>query len=85
MDEEKPLRPTAEMLAALTERYSNVAIGKILGVSEAAVRTMLKRAGIERASRILTSLDDWHVAIIRGELKAELARMDKANGTVTTG
>jgi len=53
------------MLAALTERYSNIAIGKILDVSKAAVRTMLKRAGIERANRILTSLDDWHVAIIR--------------------
>ena len=66
LHEEKPLRPTGEMLAALTERYSNVAIGKILGVSEAAVRTMLKRTGIERANRILTSLDDWHLANHKG-------------------
>ncbi len=85
LDEEKPLRPTGEMLAVLTERYSNVAIGKILGVSEAAVRTMLTRAGIERANRILISLDDWHIAIIRAELKAELARKEHANGTVIAG
>lgn len=53
LDEDKPFRPTSEMLAALTERYSNIAIGKILDVSEAAVRMMLKRAGIRRASRVL--------------------------------
>jgi hypothetical protein len=73
------------MLAALTERYSNIAIGKILDVSEAVVRMMLKRAGITRASRLETRLDDWQPAIIRAELKAELARKDKANGMVTTG
>ena len=83
LDDDKPFRPPAEMLAALTERYSNIAIGKILDVSEAAVRMMLKRAGIRRANRILSSLDDWQAAIIRAELKAELARKDKANGTVT--
>ena len=85
LDEDKPFRPTSEMLAALTERYSNIAIGKILDVSEAAVRMMLKRAGIRRANRVLSSLDDWQAAIIRGELKAELARRDKANGTVASG
>jgi hypothetical protein len=53
LDDDKPFRPTAKMLAALTERYSNIAIGKILDVSEAAVRMMLKRAGIRRASRVL--------------------------------
>ena len=73
------------MLAALTERYSNIAIGKILDVSEAAVRMMLKRAGIKRANRISTSLDDWQAAIIRAELKAELARKEKPNGTVIAG
>jgi len=83
LDDEKPFRPTAEMLAALTERYSNIAIGKILGVSEAAVRMMLKRAGIKRANRVFSSLDDWQAAIIRAELKAEPARKEKANGKVT--
>ena len=73
------------MLAALTERYSNIAICKILDVSEAAARMMLKRAGIRRGNRVLSSLDDWQAAIIRAELKAELARKDKADGTVTAG
>jgi len=73
------------MLVALTERYSNIAIGKILDVSEAAVRMMLKRAGIKRANRVFSYLDAWQAAIIRAELKAELARKDTANGTVTTG
>ena len=41
------------MLAALTERYSNIAIGKILDVSEAAVRIMLKRAGITRLGHLI--------------------------------
>ena len=85
LEDDKPFRPTSEMLAALTERYSNIAIGKILDVSEAAVRMMLKRAGIRRANRVFSSLDDWQAAIIRAELKAELARKDKANGTVITG
>jgi hypothetical protein len=62
-----------------------MAIGKILDVSEAAVRMMLKRAGIRRASRVLSSLDDWQAAIIRAELKAELARKVKVNGTAITG
>ena len=85
LDHDKPFRPPARMLAALTERYSNIAIGKILDVSEAAVRMMLMRAGIRRANRVFSSLDDWQVAIIRAELKAELGRKDKANGTVDNG
>jgi hypothetical protein len=84
LEDKKPFRPPSEMLAALTERYSNIAIGKILEVSEAAVRMMLKRAGISRANRVLSTIDDWQAAIIRAELKAELARKDKANGMVTT-
>ncbi len=85
LEDEKPFRPTSEMLAALTERYSNIAIGNILDVSKAADRMMLKRAGIKRANRVLSSLDDWEAAIIRAELKAELARREKANGTVASG
>ena len=85
LDDDKPFRPTSEMLAALTERYSNIAIGKILDVSEAAVRMMLKRAGIRRANRIETRLDDWQAAIIRAELKVELARKGNPNGKVIAG
>jgi hypothetical protein len=29
---------------------------------------------------VFSSLDDWQAAIIRAELKAELAREEKANG-----
>jgi hypothetical protein len=73
------------MLAALTERYSNIAICKILDVSEAAARMMLKRAGIRRVNRVISSLDDWQAAIIRAELKAAVARRNKPNGTVFAG
>jgi hypothetical protein len=76
-----PRNPSSQTLAGLTERYSNVAIGKILDISEAAVRRMLKRAGIRRANRVFSSLDDWQAAIIRAELKAELARKDKTSRT----
>jgi hypothetical protein len=85
LDDDKPFRPSPEMLVALTERYSNIAIGKILDVSEAAVRMMLKRAGIRRTNRVFSSLDDWQATIIRAELKAEMVRKDKANGTVIAG
>jgi hypothetical protein len=79
---DKPFRPTSKILAALTERYSNIAIGKILAESEAAVKMMFKRAGIRRANRILSSLDAWQATIIKAELKAELARKGPPNGTV---
>jgi hypothetical protein len=72
-------------LAALTERYSNISIGKILEVSEAAVRMMLKRAGIRRAIQISSSLDAWQAAMIRAELKSELAQKDWAHATVNRG
>jgi len=82
LDDDKQFRPPTEMLVALTERYSNIAICKILDVSEAAVRMMLKRAGIKRANRVLSCLDDWQAAIIRAEVKAELLRRDKADRTM---
>jgi hypothetical protein len=85
LNDDKPFRPTSEVLSALTEGYSNIAIGKILEVSEAAVRKMLKRAGFISANRVFSALDDWQATIISGELKAELARKDKANGAVIAG
>ncbi len=66
-------------------RNHGIAIGKILDVSEAAVRMMLKWPGIRRAKRVFSSLDDWQAAIIRAELKAELAREEKPNGMVIAG
>ncbi len=74
LEEDRPFRPTMSMLAAMAERYSNIGIGKILLVSEKAVRDMLKRAGIKRTEPATTVLDDWQVALIRAELKAELGR-----------
>ena len=73
------------MLAALSEICSSIAIGKTLDVSEAAVGMMLPSAGIKRAKRVFTSLDDWQATVIRAELKAELVRKDKPNGKVVVG
>ncbi len=81
--EDEPLRSTSEILGALTERDSNSAIGKTLDVSEAAVRMMLKRAGIRRANRVFSSLDDWQAVLVRAELKAELALKECMNGELT--
>ncbi len=36
-------------------------------------------------NRVFSSLDEWQATIIRAELKVELARKDKANGTLTAG
>ncbi|MFO0892822.1 MAG: site-specific integrase [Isosphaeraceae bacterium] len=77
LEEGRPFRPTQAMLAALAERYSNIAIGKILRISEKAVRDRLKRAGIKRADPVTTVIDDWQVAIIRAELRAELSRRNE--------
>jgi hypothetical protein len=73
------------MLAAPTERYSKLAIGQILDVSEAAVRMMVKRAGNRRTNRVLSSIDDWQAAMIGAERKGELARKDRPKGTLSAG
>ncbi len=73
------------MPAALSDGYSNIAIGRFLDLTDAAVRIMLKPAGIRRANRVLSSLHDWQAVIIRAELKAKLAQKDTANGTVIAG
>jgi hypothetical protein len=70
--------------ASCNDLYSIIAIGKIRDVSEAAVRMMLRRAGVRRANRVCLFLYDWQAAIIRAELKAQLARKEHANGTVAT-
>lgn len=75
-----PLRPTTAMLAALAARYSNVAIARILMVTEAAVRKRLRRAGIVRRGRIRSELSDWDAAIVRGELRAEERRSHERLG-----
>jgi hypothetical protein len=67
LDDERRFRPPSDVLAVLTERYSNIAIGKILDVSAAAVWMMLKRAGIRRTNRVFSSLEDWQAAIIRAD------------------
>jgi hypothetical protein len=85
LEDDKRFGPTVEMLVALIEGYSNIAIGKILDVSKASVRMMLKRAGIRRANRVFSSPDDWQAVIIRAELKAELARKAKLNGKEVAG
>jgi hypothetical protein len=85
LDEDQPFRPASEIPAALMERYSNIAICKILDVSEAAVRMMLERTSLKRANRVFSSLDDWQAAIIRAELKAELARKETPNRKVVAG
>jgi len=85
LDEDKPFRPTSEMLAALTERYSSIAIGKMVDVSEAAAGMMLKRAGLTRANRVFLSLDDRRAAIFSAELTAESGQKQKAKRTVTAG
>ena len=69
LDDEQAFRPTRGMLMALAERYSNIAVSEILGISEVAVRKMLKRAGIKRANRVSASLDDWQAVIIGPDSK----------------
>jgi hypothetical protein len=43
LQDDRPFRPPTVMLAAPTERYSNIAVDKILDASEAAVRMISLR------------------------------------------
>ena len=72
--EREPVRPTAELLGSLSERFSNIAIGSILGVTEAAVRKALKRMGIERAKRIRSNLSECEAALVRSEIRLAMER-----------
>ncbi|MFO0892832.1 MAG: tyrosine-type recombinase/integrase [Isosphaeraceae bacterium] len=76
----EPIRPTAELLGCLSKRFSNVAIGKILGVSEAAVRKALRRMGIVREKRIHSSLSDCEAALVRSEIRLAMVRRTAGSG-----
>ena len=52
---EKQLKPTGEALAGLVSQYSNVTIGKIYNMSDVAVKKWMKKFGITRPKRILSS------------------------------
>jgi len=53
-----PLRPNAKQLKQLVEKYSNVTIGRIYGVSEMAVRKWLDKYAITRKRRIQSDITD---------------------------
>ena len=69
MDIEAKTSPTKDDLEKLVAKYSNVAIGKIYGISETAVRKWLAKFGIKRAIRLeSTDLDESALAAIRAKL-----------------
>jgi hypothetical protein len=71
IEERMTLRPTAEILAELADRYTNGLIGKICQVSETTVRKWLCAAGIRRKGkkRRTSEMPDWQVALLRGDLR----------------
>ena len=70
----KPFRPTGNQLKNLVEKYSNVTIGKIFGVSSVAVKKWLDKYGISHAGRIQSNItDDKALAKIRDGLKGQPA------------
>lgn len=64
------LVPTKGALSELVGEYSNTTIGKIYGVTEAAVRKWLKQFGVERTRHIINS-DDVPIEKIRKRLEEE--------------
>ncbi len=66
---EKKLVPTEDALRELIEKYSNVTIGRIYAISEAAVRKWLKKFSIERTKRIESAdVSDKKIEKIRENL-----------------
>lgn len=67
----KPFTPTREALAKLLPDYSNVAIGKIYGISDVAIKKWLDKFGLIRAKRIESpELSETEIQKIREELQA---------------
>ena len=67
---EKPLRPTASQLRDLAGKYSNVSLGRIYGVSEAAVRKWFEKHCIVREGRIQSDISDEEAAKVRAGLES---------------
>ncbi len=67
---EKVLKPTPEILGKLVQSYSNMAIGKIYGISETAVRKWLRKYGIVRGKRVISDISEEDIQKIRNELKS---------------
>lgn len=66
----KPLVPTKEALEVLVEQYSNITLGKIYGITEAAIRQHLKKHGIVREKRIESAdVNDVDIRKIQEKLK----------------
>lgn len=71
---EDPFRPDKRQLRRLVEKYSNVTIGKIYGVSEMAVRKWLGKSEIVRERTIMSDItDENELAKIREKLKKKPA------------
>lgn len=67
---EEQLVPTKEALLSLKDKYSNIAIGQIYGISEAAVRKWLRKFAVIRKARIASpSLTDDKISAVRKTLK----------------
>jgi len=68
-DKLRKLVPTQPALTSLVDRYSNITIGKIYDISEAAVRKWLKKFGIERTKRIESPrITEEKVALLRNDI-----------------
>ena len=76
LQSDEPLRPTPEILRAMIKGYSNILVGRVFGVSEAAVRKWLKKWDIVRRQRQLTKdeMTEADIGILRAEVRIMLAR-----------
>ena len=62
--------PTVEALRELVEKYSNVTIGKVYGITSTAVAKWLKKFEIERSRRIESAdIGEDEILKIRKTLK----------------
>ncbi len=69
----EPFRPDKETMTRLMEQYSDVAIGKIYGISSKAVGNWLKRFGLKREKRIESPITEEEIKAIREKLMKKAA------------
>ena len=67
---QQKLQPTETVLRDLVAKYSNITVGDIYDISEAAVRKWLKKYEIKRTRRIESAdISDEEIEIIKGKLQ----------------
>jgi excisionase family DNA binding protein len=64
------LRPDSKLLSELAEKYSNVTLGKVFGISDVAIKKWLRKDGLKRTRRVANmNITEEEIKEIREHVK----------------